>query len=152
MNRPILFALALFSILTVGNALAQQNPSDNPLLPDAAVTAPPAPAAEITGKQGWITLKSDTRFGNTVLKPGTYYVQHQMIAGSHELSFQQMGDPDLALQYSDEGTVGEPVSARCQIENLSARVKRTTIATVPDGTGRRTIKIEIKGENVAHTL
>ncbi len=55
-----------------------------------------------------------------------------------------MGDPDLALQYSDEGTAGPPVTTQCRLESLAAGVKRTTITTVPDGSMRRVAKIEIK--------
>jgi hypothetical protein len=46
------FALALFAAMAVVPAFAQQDPT------------------LITGKQGYVTLKSDTKFGDTVLKPG----------------------------------------------------------------------------------
>ncbi|HZC22879.1 MAG TPA: hypothetical protein VE866_06035 [Candidatus Binatia bacterium] len=89
---------------------------------------------------------------NSVLKPGTYYIEHEMNGGTHVFTFQQVGDPDLALQYSDESLVGQPVSVPCNLETLSARVKHTKLTTVPDGTLSRVVKIEIKGENVTHTF
>ena len=152
MKRSILIHLALLGALSAAPAFAQQNPSDNPLLP--AVTAPvsSAPSAQITGKQGWITLKSPTEFGDTVLKPGTYYVEHEIQGSGHVLTFQQVGDPDLALQNSDQSLVGQPVSAPCHLETLSARVKHTKLTTVPDGALSRVLSIQIKGENVAHTF
>jgi hypothetical protein len=149
MKRSILFALISVTVVTAITAVAQQNPSDNPLLSTAA-TAPATPDVRVVGKQGWITLKADTKFGDTLLKAGVYYVQHEVSAGSHGVAFQRVGDPVLALQYSDEGTVGPPVTAQCRLESLPARVKRTTITTVPDGIMHRIAKIEIKGENVAH--
>jgi hypothetical protein len=52
-----------------------------------------APTAQSTGKQDEITLKSATEFGNTLQKPGTYYVEHEMNGGRHVFTFQQVGDP-----------------------------------------------------------
>lgn len=152
MNRLTLFALPFLTVLPVVTAFAQHNPLDNPSPPNNAITAPAAVNAQIVGKQGWITLNADTQFGAAVLKPGTYYLQHQANEASHAVAFQRVGDPDLALQYSDEGTVGSPITAQCKIQSLPARVKHTTIATVSDGPARRIARIEIKGENVAHVF
>ncbi len=135
MNRSHFFAMALFAAsLAAGPVLAQQNP------------------ALITGKQGYVTLKKDTKFGDTVLKSGTYLVQHEMNGGKHVLTFWQMGDPSLAQEYSDLAFVGEPVSVPCELETLSGRVKHTVVATIPDGTLSRIEKVEIKGETVAHAF
>lgn len=151
MKPSILFALILATALAAITAFAQQNPSDNPL-PSTAAAVPTAPDVQVVGKQGWITLKADTKFGDKLLKAGVYYLQHEVRAGSHGVTFQKVGDPDLALQYSDKGTDGPPVTAQCHLENLPTKAKRTTIGTVPEGTMRRIAKIEIKGENVAHIL
>lgn len=153
MKRSILIALALLAVLAAVPALAQQNPSNtHSFAVTSTTTAPSAPSVQIVGKQGWVTLKSDTKFGDAVLKPGTYYVEHEMSGLSHVFTFQQVGDPDLALQYSDESLIGRPVSVPCNLETLPARVKHTKLITVPDGTLTRVVEIEIKGENVAHTF
>lgn len=134
MKRSPFVVLGLFAALAVGSAYAQQDPT------------------LITGKQGYVTLKADTKFGDTVLKAGTYIVQHEMQGKTHVLTFLQLGDPNLALQYSDLAFVGEPVSMPCNLEPLSARVKHTQVTTVADGKISRIEKVEIKGENVAHTF
>ena len=153
MKRAILIALALFAVQAAVPVLAQQNPSDNPLLAaSGTATAPSASSLRIVGKQGWVTLKADTKFGDTVLNPGTYYVEHEIKSGTHVLTFQQVGDPDLALQYSDESLIGQPVSVPCNLETLPARVTHTKLITVPDGALSRVVKIEIKGENVDHSF
>jgi hypothetical protein len=134
MKRSIFFAFALFTALAVGPAYAQQT---SPL---------------IMGKQGYVTLKADTKFGDTVLKRGTYLVQHETSNGRHVLTFWQMGDPSLAQEYSDQAFVGEPVSVPCSLETLGGRVKHTEVETVPDGALSRVEKVEIKGETVAHAF
>jgi hypothetical protein len=106
--------------------------------------------AQIVGKQGWITIKSDTTVGDQVLTPGVYYFSHEALGNDHYVSFQKVGDPGLALQYSDEGTIGPPVRVECRMEPLSSRVKETVATTVRNGAEQRITGVEIKGENVAH--
>lgn len=134
MKRSAFFTFALFTALAVGPAYAQQ-------------TSP-----VITGKQGYVTLKADTKFGDAVLKPGTYLIQHEASSGRHVLTFWRMGDPSLAQEYSDQAFIGAPVSVPCTMERLNARVKHTEVETVPDGTLSRVEKVEIKGETVAHAF
>lgn len=117
---------------------------------NTAVLAAAKPDRQIVGKQGWITLKSETKVGDHALPAGIYYFSHEVRDGSHFMAFQQVGDPDIALQYSDEGTVGPVIRVECRMETLPARVKKTDATSVPDGTERRITRIEIKGENVAH--
>lgn len=120
--------------------------------PSAGVFAAPHSNTPVIGKQGWVTIKSATKFGDTVLKPGTYSIEHERVGGTHVVTLQQLGDPSLALQYSDQTFIGQPVSVPCELETLPARAKKTVVTIVPDGTGQRITKIEIKGENVAHEL
>jgi hypothetical protein len=134
MNRSHFFALPLFTALTAGTVFAQQDPM------------------QVTGKQGFVTLKADTKVGDAVLKPGTYIVEHEMTGKTHVLTFWKMGDPSLAQEYSDEALVGEPVSVACKLESLPSRVKHTEVATAQDDKLARVVKVEIKGENVAHEL
>ena len=134
MKSAHFLAVALFAAMAVGPAFAQQDPTLT------------------TGKQDYLTLKTGTKFGDTVLKPGIYLVQHEMSGGRHVLTFWQMGDPSLALQYSDRAFVGEPVSVPCQLETLPARVKHTGVTTSDDNKLARVVKVEIKGENVVHEL
>lgn len=108
---------------------------------------------QIVGKQGWVLLESDTKVGGSVLKPGIYYMRHENAEGTqHVLSFQKVGDPDLALQYSDKGLVGEPIRVTCKLRRLPARAKHTTVTTVRENGGHRITQVEIKGENVIHVL
>ncbi len=51
-----------------------------------------------------------------------------------------------------ESQTWSPVSVPRELERLPARVKHTVVATVQDGTVSRIEKVEIKGENVAHTF
>jgi len=134
MKSAHFLAVALFAAMAVGPAFAQQDPTLT------------------TGKQDYLTLKTGTKFGDTVLKPGIYLVQHEMSGGRHVLTFWQMGDPSLAFQYSDRAFVGEPVSVACQLETLPARVKHTGVTTSDDNKLARVVKVEIKGENVVHEL
>lgn len=106
----------------------------------------------VVGKQGFVTLKADTDFGKTILKPGNYIVYYDATDGAHVLTFWRMGDPMLALQYSDEALVGKPVSVPCKLERLGARAKHTEVITASSGAISRIEKVEIKGENVAHTF
>lgn len=105
------------------------------------------------GKQGDIWLSRGTKIGDLTLKPGHYQIQHETRSGTqHGFSFQQLGDPGLALQYSDEATIGAPRVVPCTPETLTAIAKHTVVTTVPDGNERRITRIEIKGENVAHVF
>ena len=105
------------------------------------------------GKQGDIWLSRETKIGDLTLKPGHYQIQHEAANGSgHVVVFQQLGDPDLALQYSDEATVGAPAVVSCKLDSLAARAKHTVVTIVPDGNERRITRVEIKGENIAHVF
>ena len=134
MKSAHFLALALFAAMAVGPAFAQQDPT------------------LINGKQGYVTLKTDTKFGDTVLKPGIYLVQHEMSGGRHVLTFWQKGDPNLAQEYSDLAFVGEPVSVPCRLDMLPARVKHTGITTSDDDKLVSVVKVEIRGENIVHEL
>jgi hypothetical protein len=156
MKRSILVQMALLGALAAVPAFAQAGTSSAALTdfqyPSGDTATAPMPSAPITGKQASVTLKSTTEFGKTVLKPGTYYVEHEIRGSGHVFTFWQAGDPNLALQYSDESLIGQPVSVPCQLEALSGRVKHTKLTMVPDGALSRVVKIEIKGEDVAHTF
>jgi hypothetical protein len=75
-----------------------------------------------------------------------------MSGGRHVLTFWQMGDPNLAQEYSDLAFVSEPVSVPCRLESLPARVKHTDVTTSHGDKIARVVKVEIKGENVVHGL
>jgi hypothetical protein len=144
MKRSILIELAI-AILTTNLALAQQNLSDIPLV-RASGTPAPVHRGQITGKQAWIALQEDTLVGDIVLKSGAYQIGHELRGGTHVFTFRMIGDTDL-------GTfVGQPVSVPCRLETLSAHVKHTRLTRIPDGTRRRLVRIEIRGENVAHSF
>lgn len=151
MNRPIFAAVIFIIVLASLPSSAQQNPSGSSSA-NAAVSASAAPELLVVGKQGWVTFTVDTKLGSTLLKPGNYYLQHEARGDSHVMTFQRLGDPDIALQNSDLALDGPPVTAYCKVENLNARAKHTTILTAPAGAQRRITRIEVKGENVAHVF
>lgn len=108
------------------------------------------PGTVVIGKQGWITIKSATKVDDQTLSPGDYYFSHDVLGTWHFVAFQKLGDPGLALQYSDEDTVGPPVRVDCRVEKLAERARKTEVTIVQDGTAQRITEVEIKGENVAH--
>lgn len=123
------------------------------LLLNAALAFAASQSATKIGKQGDIWLSRETKIGDLTLKPGHYEIQHETVNGTqHAFSFQQLGDPDLALQYSDEATIGEPTLVTCKVDSLDVRAKHTSVTTVPDGKEQRITRIEIKGETVAHVF
>lgn len=109
------------------------------------------PAATI-GNTGHIWLSRATHIDGLTLKPGHYQIWHETSDSQHRLFFHELGDPDLALQYSDQSFVGEPVAVTCGVKALAARAKRTTVTTVSDRYGQRITRIEIQGESVALLL
>lgn len=144
MKRSILIQLAIATLAT-NLGVAEHNLREIPL-----VTTSGNPAQvrreQITGKQAWIALHEDTLVGEKALKPGAYQIGLELQAGTPVFTFRMIGDTDL-------GTfVGQPVRVPCRWETLSTRVKHTRLTRVPEGTRRRLIKIEIRGENVAYTF
>jgi hypothetical protein len=132
-KNGLLLAAAVLTVLTIANVDAIANPG-----------------VRIVGKQGWITIKSETKVGTQVLTPGEYYFSHEALGKNHYVSFQRVGDAGLAVEYSDEATVGPPIRVACRMETLPDTVKKTLSTAVSDGPEQRITRIEIKGENVSH--
>jgi hypothetical protein len=123
------------------------------LLLSAAIAFGTSEQSIQVGKTGYITLGHDTKIGDLVLKAAQYTIQFEPASGTgHVLAFQLLGDPDLALQYSDLAQVGTPVGVRCQLEKLAAPAKHTRVTITRDGNERRITRVEIKEENVAHVF
>lgn len=142
MKHAVLVELAI-AVLTTNLALAQKNLLDIPLV---SGTRASAQRGQITGKQAWVALQEETLVGDVVLKSGAYQIGYELQGGTHGFTFRMIGDTDL-------GTfVGQPVTVPCRLEALPARVKHTRLTRIPDGARRRLVRIEIKGENVAHTF
>ncbi len=110
-----------------------------------------SPAATI-GNTGHIWLGRTTQIDGVTLKPGHYRIWHEATNSQHVLFFHELGDPDLALQYSDQSFVGKPAAVKCRVETLATPAKHTTVTTAPDGRAQRITRIEIQGENVALLL
>ncbi len=110
------------------------------------------PAAATIGNTGHIWLGRTTQIDGLTLKPGHYQIWHETTNSQHVLFFHELGDPDLALQYSDQSFVGKPAAVKCRVETLAMPAKRTTVTTVPDGHAQRIPRIEIQGETVALLL
>lgn len=104
----------------------------------------------VVGQQGTVLLEKPTKFGDYTLQPGEYVVQHAVEGQGHILTFVNMATW-ASIQAGNPST-GNAYAVKCEMEPLPTKVRKTTITTVPDGNGRRITRIEIKGENVAHTL
>ena len=99
-----------------------------------------------TGKKGVITLSTEMRAGDVWLQPGSYQVQEI----AHYMVFRKM------LKGSDgrfKGPGKEVARIESKDESLGSKLEHTEMHTSLDPVGQRIItKIEIKGENVTHTL
>lgn len=105
---------------------------------------------QITGRSGWVTLRTSVRLDGVTLKPGSYLVEDETKGAEDRVRFSRSGDPGLALEYSDKAFEGEPVVASCVPQTVATVLKKTRIVTAADGTTKHAFQLEIKGENVVH--
>ena len=104
----------------------------------------------LLGQEGFFTLKTETKFGDTVLKPGNYQLQHVIDGQGHSFTFVDVDAFRASL--SGQNPAATIYAVKCGIEPLKSKVQKTAVTIAPDGGVPRITKIEIKGENVAHTI
>ena len=101
------------------------------------------------GKRGEIVLKEPARIGDTTLEPGTYVIQHRVIADRHYVRFQKLEEvPNLDLEPTFEPT--DAGTFECKLDPASSKFKTTTVFIDHDAKGAHITKVEIKGENAIH--
>lgn len=104
------------------------------------------------GKTGDIVFSDTTMVGDVTLAPGHYYLKHELVGSDHFVNFVQQKHVNQHDLTSKMMGAAHPGMTKCAIEPLSKKAQQTavTIDTV-DGV-RRITRIEIAGENVAHTF
>lgn len=95
-----------------------------------------------------IRLSSRTRFSGFSLPPGRYVVEHRMDGSEHSMDFIQVR-PGITLRSAPTYRV-MPVRVRCSLEPLAGKASKTAFYSVAEGDVGRAMKLEIKGEKVAH--
>ena len=95
-----------------------------------------------------IRLSSRTRFSGFALPPGRYVVEHRVDGTEHTMDFIQVRAGNTLRSANTHKVV--PVRVRCRLEPLPGKAARTTFYAVAEGDANRAIKLEIKGERVAH--
>jgi hypothetical protein len=95
-----------------------------------------------------IWLSSKTRFSGFALPAGQYQFQHRVDGSVHSMNFIQLRAGTSPQSPSTHKLV--PVSVRCRLEPLQARATQTAFYSVPEGGVSRAMRLEIKGENMAH--
>lgn len=106
----------------------------------------------IVGKKGEVMLSSPTQIGDQLLPSGHYLLQHRTSGNEHFLHFTELkmfrGEH---LTRAAAKTKDYP-EIRCSVEPVSSKISQTTIETRMEGNTRVVTRIEIRGENVAHTF
>lgn len=104
-------------------------------------------SGKVAGKAE-IWLASKTRFSGFALYPGQYRLEYRVDGSDHTINFVR-----LRTNNSREATGRHrvmPVRVRCGIEPLPGRATQTTFFAIAEGDASRALKLEIKGERVAH--
>lgn len=104
------------------------------------------------GKKGEIMLTDETKVGDLVLQPGHYEIQHRVRGSDHFIRFTQFKGMHHQFQpWSGPSTLADAGDAKCRLVTLRAKAERTAVFITTVGGEWRITKVEIKGENVAHT-
>lgn len=101
------------------------------------------------GKKNEIVLKGSTKIADTTLQPGTYVVQHRVIADRHYVRFQKLEEhPGLNLEPTFEPTDAGVFA--CKLQPVPSKFKTTTVFIDYDAQGAHILKLAIKGEDAFH--
>ncbi len=131
-TQKLTFAVMAASI-AVGSALASAADKGGP--------------GKVKGKAE-IWLSSKTRFSGFSLPAGQYQLQHRVDGSKHSMSFIQLR-AGTSLQSASTHKL-MPVRVRCSLEPLPAKASQTAFYFVAEGDASRAMRLEIKGEKVAH--
>ena len=104
------------------------------------------------GKTGEVTFDKETKVGDLTLKPGRYKFQHRVEAGEHFVHFTEWTKPVPGPYSASTYAKAHPGEVKCRVEELSKKVRDTTLYLTTEGNAMRITKVEVGGENVAHIL
>ena len=117
------------------------------------VGSAPASAADM-GEKGKVESKAEiwlsakTRFSGFALPAGQYQLQHRVDGSEHSMSFIQLRAGTSMQSASTHKLM--PVRLRCSLEPLPAKASQTAFYSVAEGDANRAVRLEIKGESMAH--
>ena len=95
-----------------------------------------------------IWLSSKTRFSGFALYPGQYLLEYRVDGSDHTINFIRLMTGNSHQATGKHRVM--PVKVRCSIEPLPGKVKQTAFFAVAEGDASRAVKLEIKGERMAH--
>lgn len=95
-----------------------------------------------------IWLSAKTRFSGFALPAGQYQLQHRVDGSEHSMSFIQLRAGTSMQSASTHKLM--PVRLRCSLEPLPAKASQTAFYSVAEGDANRAVRLEIKGESMAH--
>jgi hypothetical protein len=95
-----------------------------------------------------IWLSAKTRFSGFALPAGQYQLQHRVDGTEHSMSFIQLRAGNSTQSASTHKVI--PVRVRCSLEPLPAKASQTAFYSVAEGDANRAVRLEIKGESMAH--
>ena len=103
------------------------------------------------GKKADIELSQETKVGEIVLMPGHYRIQHRVSGSDHFVQFlQYKGHRTITSRGpATEVAVGE---IKCTLEPLAQKANQTAVHTIIDSGVRKVIRIEVRGEQIAHVF
>lgn len=139
--RSTLRGLAIAAVVAVGPA-AVAAPHDGP--------HEPAPTDRVftVDKNGKVHVKHDVRIGQSVLKKGKYWVQHQVERDAHAFVFTEIPE-------STNGGTSRPIVLQVTSKHVlrGEKTRRTTVLAVEEKDRSYTVaKIAVAGENMDHTF
>lgn len=97
-----------------------------------------------------IWVSSKTRFSGFALPPGPYLLQHRIDGSEHIMTFLRLREGNYLQSLGTYKRM--PIRVRCKVEPLPAKASQTAFYYVPEGESYRATRLEIEGENVAHTF
>jgi hypothetical protein len=102
-----------------------------------------------TGKTGSFTLAGPAQVGSIVLPAGNYEVRHVALPTGHAMEFARITTWNLGYEGTPTYTEREVVATvNCNMQALNVKAGKTVF----EKEGSRIARLEIKGENVAHTF
>lgn len=117
-----------------------------------ATAAEQGAAGMQSGKRGKIAVSEVRQAGDLTLQPGVYRVQHRVKGSQHVMEFVRLRDtwgPPVGFVYRGEKYVGD---AKCEVIPLESKVQDSSVTSVENNSTSRIIRIEIRGEKVAHVF
>ena len=95
-----------------------------------------------------IWLSAKTRFSGFALPAGQYELQHRVDGSEHSMSFIQLRAGTSVQSASTHKVM--PVRVSCSLEPLPAKASQTAFYSFAEGDANRAVRLEIKGESMAH--